>query len=144
LRNFLDALRDAPHLLAPLTANCHDFHSRWGAADAVPPPHGRWRGEWRSIKTGHRGPLACVIEAIDERTWRADFRAGYAAILRACYSTTLSVAQGGERWIFEGTSELGRLAGGVYEYAGEATLGAFLARYRSARDEGEFRLSRLT
>jgi hypothetical protein len=139
----LSALRNAPHLLAPLTANCRAFHAKWDQAARAPSPAGRWEGEWRSEASGHHGPLLCVIEIVDPTTWRATFRAGYAAVFRACYTTDLRVSQDNQRWTFRGESNIGRLAGGNYSYEGEATDAWFVSRYRSQSDHGEFRLSRV-
>jgi hypothetical protein len=73
----------------------------------------------------------------------ASFRAGYTRIFRACYATDLlptTDASGCTR--LSGRSDLGRLAGGVYEYDGEIDGERFICRYRSAMDHGEFRLRR--
>jgi hypothetical protein len=136
----------AKHLLAPLTANCRDFHERWREAPAPAGPRdpsGRWEGEWISRATGHRGPLRAVIVAVSPAHLRASFRAGYARIFRACYAADLQAAAdetGGLR--LSGRSDLGRLAGGVYEYDGEIDGDRIVCRYRSAMDDGEFRLRR--
>jgi hypothetical protein len=130
------------HLFAPLTANCRDFHRIWERSAGAAPPAGRWRGEWRSIETGHHGALLCAIETAAGSTWRAAFRAGYAGVFRACYAIDLHVTPDGDRWVFKGQSDIGWVAGGVYEYDGEATAGTFVSRYRSATDHGEFRLTR--
>ena len=45
---------------------------------------------------------------------------------------------------FSGGSNLGALAGGAYEYHGHATSDAFVSAYKSAKDHGEFRLTRYT
>lgn len=140
VRSPLALLRDLTHLLAPLTANCRDFHERWAAA-AVP-PSGRWVGQWRSEASGHQGPLRCVVDPISDTVWHASFHAGYARVFRACYSTELSVTAAGTGWIFRGSSDLGLLAGGVYEYEGEATEETFTSRYRSRHDHGLFELKR--
>ena len=137
------ALRDAKHLLAPLTANCREFHDRWeragGAGGAI---DGRWEGEWVSEANGHRGPLKCVLETVADGRWRASFHAGYAGVFRACYSTELTVTSSGAGWSFQGESDIGWLAGGIYRYEGEATTDTFTSRYKSKYDHGEFRLSR--
>ena len=70
------------------------------------------------------------------------FHAGYAGVFRACYSTELSVTSSGAGWSFQGESDIGWLAGGVYRYEGEATTDTFTSRYKSKYDHGEFRLSR--
>ena len=137
-----DLLRGATHLLAPLTANCRVFYQKWERAAGLPSPGGRWAGEWKSLSTGHSGPLRCVLEAKNEQLWRLTFHAGYARIFRACYSTSMAVAREGNRWTFRGRSDLGRLAGGVYEHEGEATGETFHSRYRSFAEHGEFSLRR--
>lgn len=81
---------------------------------------------------------------VSEDRWHARFRAGYAKIFRACYATDFHVARlAPDRWTFSGRSDLGPLAGGAYEYSGEATLDALTCRYTSVHDRGEFRLRRL-
>lgn len=132
------------HMLAPLTANCSDFQSRWDAANALGPAgvSGCWEGEWLSTRTGHRGRLRCVIVPVTAALWRMYFRGEYSKLFRACYSTDFTVVEDGERWTFRGGSNLGMLAGGAYEYTGHATLERLTSSYRSTRDQGEFRLER--
>lgn len=136
--------RYATHLLAPLTANCDDFTTHWDqAGDGAGTMAGRWEGEWISTPSGHTGPLRCVLDVVDEARWHARFRGGYARIFRACYATDFHVARlGPDRWTFSGRSDLGTLAGGVYECSGEASPDAFTCRYKSPHDHGEFRLKR--
>jgi hypothetical protein len=139
------AFENFKHLFAPLASNCREFRDRWdraasgGAGDLT----GRWEGEWISGATGHRGPLRCVLERIDDSGWRATFRGGYAGVFRACYSTILTMRRDGERWTFSGESDIGWLAGGVYSSEGEASANELVARYRSRYDQGEFRLRRV-
>lgn len=137
----------AKHLLAPLTANCRDFHERWRAITDPPDPHsvsGRWQGEWVSTATGHRGPLRCVMIAITADRWRSRFHASYSAIFRACYVVDLSATRiGPNRFALRGSSDLGWFAGGLYEYEGEASASELTCAYRSMMDHGEFRLRRL-
>lgn len=131
------------HLFAPLTANCRDFGERW-TPSASPDPDGvggRWEGEWVSSVSGHRGRLRCVIDPVQPDRWRLYFRAEYAQIFRACYSTDFTVAEANGRWTFSGGSNLGALAGGVYEYSGHETRDEMICTYRSSKDHGEFRLS---
>ena len=140
----LQLFRYATHLLAPLTANCSDFREHWDrAARQDEGMGGRWHGEWLSTPSGHRGPLRCVIEVTSEEQWQARFRAGYAKVFRACYAADFHVARlAPDRWTFSGRSDLGALAGGQYEYSGDATRDAVICRYKSAHDHGEFRLRR--
>jgi len=133
------------HLFAPLTANCRDFNGLWEntRVHAVEAVARRWEGEWVSAATGHRGRLRCVVEPQSEATWKMWFRGEYAGVFRACYSTDFAVVLGGDRWTFNGGSNLGPLAGGAYTYAGSATLEKLTCEYRSAKDHGEFRLRKL-
>lgn len=132
------------HLLAPLTANCTNFQQHWESATL----RGRegiggcWEGEWVSAASGHHGRLRAVVDPMAPSLWRMHFRAEYAAIFRACYSTDFTVTQDGTRWRFSGGSDLGRLAGGAYEYEGSATLDEMACSYKSARDHGRFTLAR--
>ena len=132
------------HLFAPLTANCRTFQERWDAAIGLGPEgiSGCWEGEWISAASGHRGRLFCVLIPVAPALWRMYFRAEYAKVFRACYSTDFSVTHETDRWTFSGGSDLGVLAGGAYEYNGHATLLELISSYRSARDHGEFRLKR--
>ena len=134
------------HLLAPLTANCRNFNDRWEAAAGLDASgaSGRWEGEWVSDKTGHRGPLRCVVSVVSPGSWHLAFRASYGGVFRACYATDFTVAHESGRWSFRGRQDLGTLASGVYEYTGHATLNEMVCRYTSAKDFGEFRLVRVS
>ena len=141
----MGAIDNLVHLFAPLTANCRDFEARWRAAlehgsDGV---SGCWEGEWTSSLTGHRGRLRGVIDPLASGLWRVYFRGEYSKVFRACYSTDFTVANDSGRWTFNGSSNLGVLAGGAYAYSGYATLDELVCSYKSARDQGEFRLGRL-
>lgn len=75
--------------------------------------------------------------------WHLAFRAGYSGAFRACYTTGFNVTQEDGRWGFTGRQDIGRLAGGEYEYSGYATLTEMVCRYKSPKDHGEFRLKRV-
>jgi hypothetical protein len=72
------------------------------------------------------------------------FRAEYAGIFRACYSTEFAAQREADRWTFSGGSNLGALAGGEYTSVGSATETSLTCTYRSTRDHGEFRLRKLS
>ena len=134
------------HLFAPLAANCRDFSRLWerAPAQASEGAGGRWEGEWISAASGHRGRLRCVVQPSGPATWTMWFRGEYAGVFRACYSTDFTVVQAGDRWTFSGGANLGVLAGGAYTYSGSATSTGLTCSYRSARDHGEFRLTKLS
>ena len=140
----MGAIDNFVHLFAPLTANCREFGAKWdhGVTQTSDGVSGCWEGEWISSATGHRGRLRCVISPLAPDRWRMSFRAEYSAIFRACYATDFNVHRDGDRWTFEGGSDLGALAGGAYTYSGHAACDSLVCSYRSARDHGEFRLSR--
>ena len=133
------------HFFAPLTANCRDFHARWASAGALGEDSvsGRWQGEWISETSGHRGPLRCVLTVVTPSLWHLAFNAGYSRIFRACYTADFTAASDEGRWAFTGREDLGVIAGGLYEYSGYATLTEIICRYKSPRDQGEFRLKRV-
>lgn len=137
-------LRNAKHLLAPLTANCREFHAVWAraAAGRTDEIGGRWDGEWRSEATGHQGPLRAVVQPIAADRWRVYFHAGYSRVLRACYASEFAVTREEGRWTFRGQSDLGWIAGGVYQHDGHATPREFVSTYRSRYDRGRFVLAR--
>jgi hypothetical protein len=143
----MSAFQTAKHLLAPLSANCRDFHEHWREAVDPPDPQsvsGRWQGEWVSTATGHRGPLRCVMIATRADRWKARFHARYSRVFRACYATDLKATRlGPNRFGLQGTSDLGWMAGGLYEYTGEASGSELICTYQSRFDRGEFRLRRL-
>jgi hypothetical protein len=143
----MSAFQNAKHLFAPLTANCSDFREHWDRAVDSPDPQavsGRWQGEWVSTASGHRGPLRSVFVAHTADRWQARFHASYSRIFRACYATELFVIRvGPDRFTLKGRNDLGWIAGGVYEYDGEASGSELICRYRSRFDNGEFRLKRL-
>ena len=142
----MSAFQNAKHLLAPLTANCRDFHDRW--RESVDPPEadsvsGRWYGEWSSSVTGHRGPLRCVLMAAAADRWTARFHARYSRVFRACYATELHATRIGQnRFALRGSSDLGWIAGGLYAYEGEVSASELCCRYESRFDAGEFKLAR--
>jgi hypothetical protein len=135
-------IREFLHLFAPLTANCKDFTQQWNAASRRDPASavGRWEGEWISAGSGHHGPLRAVVAAASPAVWHVSFRAEYGRVLRACYATDFTVIFQDSRWTFTGSSELGALAGGRYDYSGSATLTEMICTYKSSADHGEFRL----
>lgn len=140
----MSVLDNLIHLFAPLTANCSDFKDQWARAAEKNEAGiaGCWQGEWRSAVSGHHGPLRCVVDPISGRLWRMAFRAEYGRVFRACYATEFNVVEEDGRWTFSGGSDLGRLAGGAYEYRGSATADALSCTYKSAKDHGEFRLKK--
>ena len=126
---------------------CSSFNQEWRAASALPAAPtdvtGRWQGTWDSDQSGHGGGLRCVVSRLDEQTFRAHFAATYAGALRFNYVARLTgqTAPDGYTY-FEGSADLGALAGGVYEYEGRADAREFECVYRSKSDRGRFQMAR--
>jgi hypothetical protein len=53
------------------------------------------------------------------------------------------VAEKQPEWVkFEGSADLGSLAGGMYHYEGHANSDTFYVTYRSSEDHGQFNMKR--
>jgi hypothetical protein len=144
-------LSDLLHLLAPLVAGCRGFHDAWNAPPSAAPGDpmtGRWEGVWHSDANGFHGPLRAVMTRLDEHRWRASFHATFGKVLKACYATELVIdhraAGAPASWTFKGSSDLGTLGGGVYDYVGEVAGDLFTSTFRSRTDHGTFRMRRVT
>jgi len=109
---------------------------------------GRWEGEWRSEKTGHKGRLQCVIEPTEGEDYLAHYRAHYGGILSYSYAVPMRVHQEGNAVLFNGQADLGWLAGGVYTYEGtilhpaDPPRATFYATYKARSDHGVFEMAR--
>ena len=66
--------------------------------------------------------------------------AKYCGGLRVCYNTPLHGQISDGRLTLDGEMDLGRLAGGVYTYKGEAGENEFNCSYRCQYDHGAFHL----
>jgi hypothetical protein len=131
-------LRGINHTLAALTSNGGAFHAAWREAA----PGERWAGEWRSQANGHHGALRCVLRRRENGKWDAWFHARYARFLRVCYEVELAAPADGARFLLAGASDLGALAGGVYQYEGELSGDRLHCTYRCRYDHGAFSLAR--
>jgi len=105
---------------------------------------GRWQGYWLSDVNGHNGKLLCIVSRQDNGGHTARFRATYKKILHFSYRVPLTVERQNDVWHFHGKEDLGKLAGGTYEYNGTATLTNFHSNYRSKYDHGVFEMERPT
>jgi len=133
--------------LLVLLCGCSSFNREWRQAGTLPTPEdsieGRWEGRWLSDANGHRGKLLCIVSRDPEGiTHAAYFRASYLKVLRFSYTVPLRVKENAGGWVFQGTEDLGAVAGGVYHYEGSATATNFLSHYRSQSDHGVFEMKR--
>jgi hypothetical protein len=104
---------------------------------------GSWSGVWESCTTGHTGPLRADFTRCGTSQYRVDFAGRFFKILPFRYSVTLDVVEDcGDRVVLAGSSFLGRLFG-TFTYQATADGCRFSADYRSKKDSGEFRLTRV-
>jgi len=129
-----------------LACGCSSFHRAWREAEKRPVPEnsieGRWEGRWVSDANGHNGKLLCLMSRQTDGQYTAWFRATYLKILRFSYAVTLEVEARDGAWLFRGEEDLGKMAGGVYHYAGNATSTNFHSTYHSKYDHGVFEMYR--
>ena len=134
--------------LALFACGCSTFNRDWKKAATIAPASdlaGRWTGTWRSAANGHTDQLRCLMTPLTNDVVSARYQAKYRkGILRFTFSYTvpLSVTNAGERFEFEGESNLGWYAGGVYRYRGSATGTNFFSNYDSKYDRGTFEMQR--
>ena len=136
-------------LAAFLITGCSSFDRAWKKSATIPPGTnslvGRWEGTWRSDVNGHNDQLRCLMTPLTNGFFSARFHAKYRkGILRFTfgYTAPLKVREQEGVFQFEGESNLGWYAGGVYRYLGTATGTNFFSTYDSKYDRGVFRMTR--
>ncbi len=103
---------------------------------------GPWEGRWVSEKSGHQGNLRAVIKPVEDNNYRARFKATYSKIFKFTHSVLLETTKTNGQYRFEGDADLGWLAGGRYQYEGNASETNFYSKYRSKHDHGYFLMKR--
>jgi hypothetical protein len=103
---------------------------------------GRWKGSWKSDKSGHSGGLRCIVKRADADTYRAHFNATYALFIRFGYDMDMTADVQEDVTYVAGEADLGKSAGGVYEYEGQSDGKTFRLNYRTKKDYGHFTLKR--
>ena len=131
-----------------LGAGCASkFQSEWKtAAASAPQDHlsGRWKGSWKSDKSGHSGGLRCVVTRTGDDAYRAQFNATYALLFRFGYTMNMTADVREDMTYVAGEEDLGKNVGGVYEYEGQSDGKTFRLNYRTKKDYGHFTLKRPT
>jgi hypothetical protein len=132
---------------ATILTGCSSFNRGWkraAAAEAVPQDGilGRWEGSWRSEVNGHNGRLRCLVTRVNDTTYDARYHAKYKKIFSFGYSVPLQVEKANTAYRFKGEADLGKLAGGVYQYDGTANSTNFTSTYLSKYDHGYFQMQR--
>src|SRR5688572_6213978 len=124
------------------------FQNEWRRAAVADPSAessdhlaGRWKGSWKSDKSGHSGGLRCVATKTGEDTYLAKFNATYGLLLRFDYKMGMTADVRDEVTCVAGEQDLGKY-GGVYTYEGQADGKTFRLNYRTKKDHGHFTLKR--
>jgi hypothetical protein len=131
-------------------AGCRNqFQEEWkrgavadGGAGGADHLAGRWKGSWKSDKSGHSGGLRCIVTPLDGDTYRAKFNATYALLIRFGYAMEMTADVQEDVTYVAGEADLGKSAGGVYEYEGQSDGRTFRLNYRTKKDYGHFTLKR--
>jgi hypothetical protein len=139
--------RGFSHLLAAVFNDRSQFERAWHeykpATNAKQSIEGRWQGEWVSQANGHHGALRCLLSQINSEQLDAAFLATFGGFLRVGYGVRLVATATAQGFRLKGESDLGKLAGGIYQYEGEVNLTEFKCTYRCKYDHGVFNLHRL-
>lgn len=134
-------------LLAP-TVGCSNFNKEWTKAASLAAPGdrltGRWKGSWKSDKSGHNGGLMCVARPAGADKYRLRFEATYLWLLHFGYTLTTEADPQDLVTYVTGEADLGSMAGGKYEYEGHADGRVFYLNYKTNQgDFGHFSLRRV-
>jgi hypothetical protein len=126
---------------------CSKFESDWRSKAVQQPLEGddlagRWKGSWKSQKSGHSGSLRCIVTKLGEDTYKARFDASWALLMRFGYEMKLTPDRRDDVSYVSGEENIGDNLGGVYEYDGRADGKVFRCNYRTKMDYGYFRLTR--
>ena len=143
----IGVFRGLSHLLEAVFNRRSKFERSWQSYTPRPNTmqtiEGRWHGEWVSEVSGHHGELKCLLSRIGSDHLEAIFLASFLKFLRVGYAAHLSATEAGNGLRLKGNSDLGTLAGGIYEYEGDVNPMEFNCTYRCMYDHGVFRMKRL-
>src|SRR3954469_15756454 len=132
--------------IALCVTGCSTFNYEWRREAKKPTPTndvtGRWEGTWLSKANGHNGALRCLIWRETNDVLRARYYSTYGGWLHFGYTSFLRPHPGTNGVAFDGETDLGKLAGGVYKYSGYATPTNFFSTYKSKYDHGTFQMTR--
>lgn len=133
----MNIAQSVSHVLAALFNDRSRFKRRWNDPAAAGQ---RWQGEWVSQSNGHQGELKCLLTPRDGNNFEADFFAVYGGFFKVAYHVSLQGRAADGKIVLEGEADLGKLAGGVYHYAGTLDDAALDCTYKCAYDHGTFHL----
>jgi hypothetical protein len=109
-------------------------------ADSVDPVMGNWDGEWKN-DDGHGGRLAAQVIAEGEDNYKAIFTAYYGPI--SVFKVSLKGKREKQEVKFGGKVDIGAAFGGEFDWTGGVNGDAFVGKYTSAKDVGQFTLKKI-
>ena len=134
-------------------AGCSTFNYEWRQTAKQPAPAhdiaGRWQGCWVSKSSGHEDKLRALISKVDTNHYDVKFHAAYKSetfkfiTVHFSYTVRMEARTDANGSIaFNGSENLGPLAGGVYTYEGSANPTNFFSTYNAKYDRGTFQMQR--
>ena len=106
-------------------------------------PQGTWQGEWRSLSTGHRGPMRATITPTARGTYQARFTGRFAAIIPFAYRAELIPQAGPEgQTVLTSYKKLGPILGS-YQMQTQVTSNELSGEFQAAKDRGSIRMVRV-
>ncbi len=131
--------------LALLGVGCSPFDRDWKSASTATGIEGQWVGRWHSDHNQHNDVLRSLITRKEDKIYSTRFHAKYKFCFLPIsfgYGLDMTVTEANGQYQFQGQVDLGKLAGGVYQYNGTGTTNQLNIDFRSPKDHGTFRLKR--
>ena len=106
-------------------------------------PVGVWKGEWRSVSTGHRGPMRANVKQKSDGSFQARFVGRFALVIPFAYRSDLhpSWDQDGNP-ILTANKPLGPILGS-YQMQAQVVENRFQGNFQAAGDNGSIQMQRV-
>jgi hypothetical protein len=109
---------------------------------AAQSPAGRWRGEWTSSSTGHRGPMRANIRPQSDGTYSARFSGRFFVVIPFTYRVDMVPTYPGSHQLIA-DKKLGPIMG---SYRMQTNFGSqsMSGQFQAAGDHGAVRMTRVS
>ena len=104
---------------------------------------GRWEGSWLSSVNAHTGKLRCIVSETESENYDFHYWARW-SLFSGTYHLKVPIQETNSVSTFSGTKNLGKLAGGAFDFSGKVVGDHFNASYNSKFDRGEFTMTRVS
>jgi hypothetical protein len=122
------------------------YNQKWRRAPKQTESHtgvvGRWEGSWLSSVNQHTGKLKCIVSETASEEYDFHYWARW-SLFSWTYHLKLPIEETDAITTFSGTKNLGKLAGGAFEFDGRVEGNQFEASYDSKFDRGQFSMIRI-